>query len=387
MNNKTKEKFLEYKNNIENVFDLWTKLKVLNIEKIDKEYMIDLIDSEGYKYYIRYGGIKVAKRRNSPLHKFFRNNIYTRDNIINYLKLNSKDFTLVSEEVNNATEDLIWNCPIHGNFNLCWNEVKNGTNCPKCGRIQAGVSRRNKIEYVKSKFEENDLILMTDIYLNNEENLPFICNKHKDKGIQHISFGNLITGGGCKICSKERQIKNLTKSHEQFLQEVKIIHGDKYVVIGQYVGCKDHIEVYCNKCKESFWIAPSHLLEGHGCSNCNKSLGENEIEQLLILYNANFIKQYKFDDCRGIKRKLPFDFAIFKDDYKNDDNLTFLIEYNGIQHYKAVEIFGGQKQLEKQQYYDKIKKDYCENNNIKLIVIPYWEFKNIKNILINEGVL
>jgi len=382
MNDKVQKRILELKNNIENVFNLWTKLKVLDIQKIEKEYMIDLIDEEGYKYYVRYSVIKVAERRNSPLHKFFRNNIHTRENIINYLLLHNKNFTLVSEEVINATEDLIWFCPIHGNFNTTWNEVKNDNGCSDCGRIKSAESRRNSFDYVNSKFEENDLVLMTDTYINNEENLPFICNKHKENGIQYISFGNLITGRDCKICSKERVIKNQTKSHEQFLQEVNNIHGDKYIVIGQYVGCKDHIEVYCNKCKESFWIAPSHLLEGHGCSNCNKSLGENEIEQLLLKNKVSFIKQHKFDDCKGIKRKLPFDFATF-----NNNNLKCLIEYNGIQHYKAVEIFGGQKQLEKQQYYDKIKFDYCKNNNIKLIVIPYWEFKNIESILISEGVI
>lgn len=382
MDEKVRNKMLEYKNNIENVFGLWTKLKVLDIQKIEKEYIVDLIDKEGYKYCVKYGVIKVAIRRKLPLHKFFRNNIYTRDNIIKYLFINNINIELISKKVSNAIEDLIWNCPIHGNFNKSWNEIKNGSYCPACGKLKATTSRRNSIEYVKSKYEEKDLILMTDIYLNNEEQLPFICNKHKDKSIQFVSFGSLITGGGCKYCSKESYLEKVTKSHEQFCREVKDKHGDKYIVIGKYTGCKDYIEIFCSNCKESFFIAPHHLLEGHGCSNCNKSIGESVIEQLLLKSDAIFIKQHKFDNCRGIKRKLPFDFAIF---YNN--KLKYLIEYNGIQHYKPVEMFGGQKQLEKQQYYDNIKVDYCKNNNINLIVIPYWKFKNIESILTNEGVI
>ncbi|MCJ1656124.1 hypothetical protein MT340_005850 [Staphylococcus sp. NRL 16/872] len=48
-------------------------------------------------------------------------------------------------------------------------------------------------------------------------------------------------------------------------------------------------------------------------------------------------------------------------------------EYNGIQHYEAVEHWGGETQLLKQQRYDQIKQDLCEENNIKLITIKYDE--------------
>ena len=30
-----------------------------------------------------------------------------------------------------------------------------------------------------------------------------------------------------------------------------------------------------------------------------------------------------------------------------------------------------------------IKKEYCLKNNIKLLEIPFWDYKNIKNILDN----
>lgn len=370
-------KMEEIKNKVEIELSDWMKLKVLNIQYIDKKYMVDLMDNDNYKYKVEYGVILRSKGRSLKLNRFFRNNIYTLDNIRNYLEIENKLFSLISTECTKAIDDLEWHCPIHGEFYACWNSIKNGSGCPKCGRIQAGLSKRNTIEYVKSIFKENDLILMTDIYNNNEEKLPFICNKHKDEGVQYISFGNLISGRGCNYCSKERWLKNITKSHDTFLEQVKAIHGDKYEVISQYVGCKEYVEVYCNKCEESFSIAPNHLIEGHGCGNCNKSLGENTIEQVLLGKEANFIKQYKFDDCIGLKRKLPFDFATFND----NDKLKQLIEYNGIQHYKPVAIFGGEEAFKKQCANDKIKYDYCQNNNINLIIIPYWDFKNIESIL------
>ena len=33
---------------------------------------------------------------------------------------------------------------------------------------------------------------------------------------------------------------------------------------------------------------------------------------------------------------------------------------------------------------DNIKNQYCKDNNIKLVRIPYWEFDNIENILEKE---
>ena len=33
---------------------------------------------------------------------------------------------------------------------------------------------------------------------------------------------------------------------------------------------------------------------------------------------------------------------------------------------------------------DKIKSDFCKNNGIKLVRIPYYEYKNIRKILENE---
>lgn len=61
-----------------------------------------------------------------------------------------------------------------------------------------------------------------------------------------------------------------------------------------------------------------------------------------------------------------------------------LIEYDGEQHYKPVEFFGGEEGFKNAQYRDKIKNDYCENNNINLIRLPYFLSNDeIKDIIIN----
>ena len=75
--------------------------------------------------------------------------------------------------------------------------------------------------------------------------------------------------------------------------------------------------------------------------------------------------QYRFNDCKN-QKPLPFDFAIIK-----DDKVVQLVEYQGEQHYKVVDYFGGEKGFQKRIRNDKIKKNYCKKKNIPLLIIDY----------------
>ena len=51
--------------------------------------------------------------------------------------------------------------------------------------------------------------------------------------------------------------------------------------------------------------------------------------------------------------------------------LLYLIEYDGKQHFKPIEWFGGAENFKKQQRRDKIKDNYCQLHNIPLLRLPY----------------
>lgn len=110
-----------------------------------------------------------------------------------------------------------------------------------------------------------------------------------------------------------------------------------------------------------------------------KSKMELYTESFLNHKSIKFLDQYSTFGCRYIN-PLRFDFAILDD----NNNIILLIEINGRQHYEPVEYFGGKKAFLKQQERDKIKRKYCEDNNIKLLEIPYWDFYQIDNILEKE---
>ena len=83
-----------------------------------------------------------------------------------------------------------------------------------------------------------------------------------------------------------------------------------------------------------------------------------------------YIFQKTFDDCAD-KSLLPFDFYL--------PEYHICIEYDGGQHFVPIGLFGGEDKFKKQQFHDNIKTQYCKDNNIRLLRIPY--FKNIEEEL------
>lgn len=99
------------------------------------------------------------------------------------------------------------------------------------------------------------------------------------------------------------------------------------------------------------------------CGNHNNvSKGNYKISQLLLAANINFETEKKFSTCID-KTYLPFDFYV---------NNQYLIEYDGIQHFQE-----GLFDFEYTHKHDLIKNQWCKNNNIPLIRIPYTHYSDL----------
>ena len=121
-------------------------------------------------------------------------------------------------------------------------------------------------------------------------------------------------------------------------------------------------------------VKTDNLLQGKSTScGCSKSKGENLIKSFLFNAQINFESQKTFNNCRNPKTN----HLLFFDFYLPDYNCC--IEYNGEQHYIARKkgIFT-QDKINEIHYRDQIKKQYCQDNNIPLIEIPYTDY-NILN--------
>lgn len=114
---------------------------------------------------------------------------------------------------------------------------------------------------------------------------------------------------------------------------------------------------------------------------CVRSLGERKINQLLFELGYNYQTQFWFKDLKD-KKYLYFDFAIFNE----DGTLKCLIEYQGDIHFGYNNRgWNTEERFARAVRHDKMKKEYCEKNNIKLIEISYFDFDKIdKNFLENK---
>jgi hypothetical protein len=117
-------------------------------------------------------------------------------------------------------------------------------------------------------------------------------------------------------------------------------------------------------------------LNGIGCSSCKNSLGSNAVRAWLdnngILYKA----EYKYKECRD-KKALPFDFAVVN----KSNQVLGLIEYDGQQHFEPCNLFGSGQSFKITVLHDAIKNQFCEDNSICLLRIPYWDKEKIPEIL------
>jgi very-short-patch-repair endonuclease len=244
-------------------------------------------------------------------------------------------------------------CQIHGIFEQLPSSHLNGNGCPYCkGRIKNNndfIKKSNEIHHNKY-----DYSLIN--YINSHTKIKIICPIHgtfKQKPHSHINQQH-----GCPICSGKNMTTNI------FIKNSNEIHHNKYNYFkSRYIKSKSKIIITC-KLHGDFEQRPNDHLQGYGCPKCNESKGEKEIRIILKNNNINYQTQKKFNGCNYI-RPLKFDF------YLPDYNTC--IEFDGEQHYKIKEFFGGEKEFKNIQQRDQIKNVFCIENNINLLRIKYNE--------------
>ena len=231
-----------------------------------------------------------------------------------------------------------------------------GARCPKCARNIKKTTEEFKQEI--KNLVGNEYEVVSD-YVSNHVKVEFLHNTCGNK-YKATPAHFLTTGRRCPYCKGGIRIKGY-----DFSEEVKKETNGEYEVLSEYTNNRTPLKMLHKTCGTQWEIRPYNFKNGKRCPNCNQSHGEKTIESILKKNNINFKIQWKTADCKNI-RSLPFDFAIFE-----NNKVIQLIEFQGEQHYRIVEYFGGKKGFLSRVRNDKIKRDYCEKNNIPLLVIDY----------------
>lgn len=364
------------KRTIKETKNILDKLNLMYLNEYRVRYVQRVIvkDDTGYKYDVTLESIK----RGSFPEAFNKKNPFSLENIALWLLINNKTFFLHSENLYLGNKELLlFKCnTCKENFYMSWDNIFHNHGCSVCAGFQVGL--KNSLGYLIPELvdewvsSENDLTPF-DVTITSKEKAVWKCKNCGSEQIQEVR--NKLKSRGCKICSGYYLSDNnrLSTLEPEISSEWDYNKNKTITPYDIKCSCKNKFWWKCSGCDNSWEASPRHRTwERSGCPKCKSPKGEKSVIKNINQLTLDFTHQKYFTDCRNTK-PLPFDFYL--PDY------SLCIEYHGIQHYEVREFFGGEEGFRKRQINDKIKEDYCKNNNINLLIIPYWEFDNIERIL------
>lgn len=241
--------------------------------------------------------------------------------------------------------------------------VAKSSGCPYCnGNKHALYNEQWVIDNVPEKYE------YISGYTKMSEKCLFKCKECKTEFLQFPSrlINEKIFGCNCSQTKK--------KTHEDFLKELGEDCLSEYEILEEYINTDTAIQFKHIDCGTIFKITPYRFIYRHNKKYCplcyyKKSTGELLITQYLNKNKIDFQKEFIFPRL-PLKR---FDFYL--------PSYNLCIEYDGEQHFHPVPFFGGEEEYKERQESDSIKNQFCLDNNIPLIRIPYYEQDSIEKIL------
>jgi hypothetical protein len=182
---------------------------------------------------------------------------------------------------------------------------------------------------------------------------------------KNLNSNHYIQSCGClkKDILKENiknRIDNLEGKTFGYIKVIKMLDERK----------NNHIayQCLCTACGNAF-ITDSTSLRVNNIQSCGciKSKGELIISKILNELNISYEREKTFKTCIFPDTKYLAKFDFYLPDY------NLLIEYDGVGHFKPTANWD----FEQTKRNDKFKNQWCKENNIPLIRIPYTDFNKI----------
>lgn len=177
----------------------------------------------------------------------------------------------------------------------------------------------------------------------------------------------------CGCFQKEKTSKASTKNLiGQTIGNFTVLES----IIGvKYNGPSHSWRCRCNLCgREDVIISTHNIYRQYSCGCCILSKGENKISQILNKNKIKYTQEKRFNNCKFKDTNKLARFDFYLPDYNT------LIEYDGIQHFYSSNNgkFDNPEKFKLTQQHDQYKNQWCKENHITLIRIPYTHFNNIE---------
>lgn len=263
----------------------------------------------------------------------------------------------------NYTSKMRIECSIHGWFEAkphAHISMKSG--CPSCGKLKRANSNKKTWNTVSDMFKTvhgTRYLYDENSYFDVSHKMRILCEQHG--WFEHTPAIHYL-GHGCKKCGFEENAIKKKIDFDIFIAKSIETHGKRYDYSNIiFTDIFTPINIICSE-HGSFLQTPRNHYRGSGCPKCNSSRGENAIRLILNSLNVEFSEQKTFSDLKH-KKNLKCDFYL--------PSFNSVIEYNGLQHYEPISVFGGIEGLIETQRRDTVKYNYLTSKGIKLIIIRY----------------
>ena len=302
---------------------------------------------------------------------------------------------VLGKDEDRVGKGIFWKCRCD-----CGNIKSYKANILKNGKaVSCGCESRKKsakrlfVDLTRRRFGKLEVIGVDHRTIDNNGNSEYYWKCKCDCGNETIVRGTSLTNGDTLSCGCLQAAESAKRAKQRIID----ITGKRFgllTVIERVELDESGNGLGTWKCKcdcGNIKYAEGYYLRKGMISSCG-CLSQSKLELYVIQYfneknyqsPEDYQYQARFDELRNNeKRMLSYDFALY-----DEGKLNWLIECQGQQHYKPVEIFGGEQQFKKQKVHDELKKQYANKIGAKLIEIPYTAetYEDVKEILEKKGI-
>lgn len=232
------------------------------------------------------------------------------------------------------------------------NGIQQGSWCPECG--WGGKPDINKVHAIA---KDRGGKCFSSTYTNAKTPLQWQCASGHE---WRTCLNNIKNGSWCPKCAKILQ-GNKQRGSLQEMQQIAHSRGGKCLAT-EYIDSFTKIPFQCEH-GHVFHLKPNRIKQGEWCAECHVFIGESICRSYLErIFGTAFPKSRpEWLQANGKSYEL--------DGFSNSLKIAF--EHHGTYHYEIDRLHAKTADhVKKRQEKDRVKEMLCEQNNVKLIVIP-----------------
>ena len=253
-------------------------------------------------------------------------------------------YVLLSDKYINSKIKLEYICPEGHQHAISWSNWRSGYRCGVCGNIRGGKKRGISFEFVKSQFDKEGFILLSDEYKGPHEKLKYLC----DKGhLCNTAWSKwYYSNQKCPFCSKRPPI---------IFDDIKASFEDEgYILLSKEYINRVPLEFICPNGHVGRITWDNWKYNNRRCCKCSNNVSKFELEV------GSFVKDLGIDFVCNDRTQ------ILNEETGCNLELDIWIPSKN----KAIECNGVYwHSVEDRVNLDKLKKNLCLENGIDLFVL------------------